>query len=79
MLATCDHQDCIVVYDTPILASCPLCTMETELEGSEKKYENKIENLEEKIEWLKETYSEFKNAFKDLDDEKETKENAKKI
>lgn len=64
MLTTCDnHQDTIVVYDTPILASCPMCTMETELDEANDKAED-VPELKDEIEQLKANIV-FKNAYVD--------------
>lgn len=53
MLTSCEkHQDTMVVYDTPILASCPLCTMENELYEANDESE-KVPDLEIRIETLK--------------------------
>ncbi len=59
MLTTCDkHQDTIVVYDSPILASCPICyplsTEEIdEFQNEINEWKEESKKLEAEIEELK--------------------------
>ncbi len=89
MLTSCDdHQDFIVIYDTPILASCPVCTMDNELYEANDKAEE-VPDLKQEVQILKGKIEDLevqlavknKNLDEYCDEELDEKEqdNAKKI
>ncbi len=75
MLTTCDdHQDFLVVYDTPILASCPVCTMDDELYEANDKAEL-VSGLKDKIDDLRVQLAvKNKNLDEHYDEELDEKE-----